>query len=138
MPTNNPNDVELDVRNSSTNGDGWTNVNGSNGQPYSYKYTGGDGPTNNGKVTFKVGGGQGVINLSLDADPRYQFIGRDCITFVDDPGGQLSHHGNAPRSRVIKDRCTTELDAQYKALVTDTTANATIPCDPPITNNPDR
>lgn len=134
MPTNNPNDVELDVRNFSTTGDGWTNVNGSNNLPYSYKYTGGDGQTNNGKVTFSVNGGQGVINLSLVADARYKFVGQDCITFRGDSGGQLSAHGNASRSRVINDSCTAPLDGQYKVLVTDTTANATVACDPAITN----
>lgn len=134
MPTNNPNDVELDVRNSSTTGDGWTNVNASNGQPYSYKYSGGDGHSNNGNVTFSVNGGQGVINLSLVADARYQFVGQNCITFVNDPNGQLSTHGNATRSRVVNDSCTAALDGQYKVLVTDTSANATIACDPRVIN----
>lgn len=134
MPTNNPNDVELDVRNSSTNDPGWTNVNGSNGLPYSYLYTGGNG--NNGKVTFTVGSGQAAINLSLVADPRYEFVG-NCISFVNDTNGQLTTHGNAPRSRVVNDSCTAELDGQYKVLVTDTGAgNATIACDPIIQNKP--
>lgn len=135
MPTNNTNDVELDVRNSTTDGDGWINVTGSNNQPYSYKYTGGDAHTNYGHVTFSINGGQGVINLSVvAADARYQLVGQNCITFTGDKHAQLSTHGNAPRSRVIHDSCTAALDGQYKVLVTDTTANATVACDPRVVN----
>ena len=41
MPNNTPN-INLDVRNFSSGDPGWHNVNASNGQPYSYCYTGGD------------------------------------------------------------------------------------------------
>ena len=34
--------ITLDVRNFATNAPGWTNVQGSNNQTYSYSYTGGD------------------------------------------------------------------------------------------------
>lgn len=132
--SNNPNTVSLDVRNSSTSDDGWTNVTAANGQPYSYKYTGGDSSSNNGKVTFAVNGGQAAITVNLVADARYQFVGA-CITFENDPNNQLSTAGNAPRTRVVNDTCTAALDGQYKALVTDTTANTTIQCDPRIVND---
>jgi hypothetical protein len=68
--------VTLDCRNFSTNGDGYTNVTGSNGQPYSYKYTGGtDG---NGNVTVKKEGqnrrSNTVIMSSMPA--VFQFFGK--------------------------------------------------------------
>ncbi|MDB6164256.1 MAG: hypothetical protein JWL98_1688 [Xanthomonadaceae bacterium] len=135
MPANNPTSVMLDVRNSSTNGDGWSNVSGANGAPYSYKYVGGNQPANNGSVTYGIGGGNAAVTVGFvsTADPRYQF---STITFQNDPTGQLSTHGNAPRTRVVNDSCSGVLDGSYKVTVTDTTANTTIPCDPGIKNLP--
>ena len=133
MPANNPTNVTLDVRNFASNGGGWTNVAASNGATYSYLYTGGNQPGNNGAVSYGVGGGNAAITLTLAADPRYQIQG---ITFVNDPQNQLSTHGNANTTRVINDNCSGELNAQYKVTVLDKTANATVPCDPPITNVP--
>ena len=139
MP-NNPTSVNLDVRNSSSNGDGWTNVQAANGAAYSYKYVGGNQPDNNGKVVFGVSGGNAAVTLGFaaSADPRYQFVGSNVVTFQNDPDGQLSTQGAAPRTRVINDKCSAELDATYKVNVTDTTANTTIQCDPEIKNTPAR
>jgi hypothetical protein len=136
--SNNPTSVTLDVRNSSSNGDGWTNVQAANGAPYSYKYVGGNQSDNNGKVVFGISGGNAAVTLGFatSTDTRYQFVGSNAITFQNDPGGQLSTQGAAPRTRVINDTCTADLDATYKVLVTDTTANTTIPCDPIIQNKP--
>lgn len=132
MPGNNPTNASLDVRNSSTNGDGWTNVNGSNGAPYSYKYSGGNNG-DNGAVSFNVGGGNAATTLTLVADPRYSI---QSVSFSGDTAQQLSTHGNAPRNRVINDSCTAPIDAQYKVMVLDSVANATVACDPPIRNIP--
>jgi hypothetical protein len=136
--SNNPTSVTLDVRNSSTNGDGWTNVNAANGQPYSYKYVGGNQADNNGKVVFGVGGGNAAVTLNFASttDTRYQLVGTNAITFQNDPAGQLSTQGAATRTRVINDSCSGNLDGTYKVTVTDTTANTTIPCDPVIQNKP--
>jgi len=132
MPGNNPTNASLDVRDSSTSGDGWTNVNGSNGAPYSYKYSGGnDG--NNGALSFSVGGGHAATTLTLSADNRYSI---QSVSFSGDDAQQLSVQGNAPRNRVINDRCNAPINAQYKVTVLDTVANATVPCDPPIRNIP--
>jgi hypothetical protein len=60
------------------------------------------------------------------------------VTFQNDPQSQLSTHGNATRTRVINDSCNAALDGSYKVLVTDTTANTTIQCDPVIKNQPSR
>jgi hypothetical protein len=135
MSTNNPKDVELDVAPGTRNDDGWTPTTGSNGQPYSYRYSGGDTTNSRGEVSFKINGGRGVLNLSLLPRDRFQFSG-NCISFQNDPQGQLSAVGNAPYTRVINDTCSAALNARYKVVVTDTTASATVPCDPPIRNDP--
>ena len=137
--SNNPTNVTLDVRNSSSNGGGWVNVAAANGAPYSYLYTGGNQPGNNGSVVYSVGGGNAAVTLSFASttDTRYQFVG-DCVSFQNDPQSQLSTHGNAGRTRVINDSCSAELDGSFKVQVTDSTANTTIPCDPVIKNQPSR
>jgi len=132
MPGNNPTSTSLDVRDSSSDGDGWTNVKGSNDRPYSYKYTGGNNG-NNGAISFTVGGGHAAVTLSLAADPRYAI---QSVAFSGDGAQQLSVEGNAPRNRVINDKCSAAIDAQYKVTVLDTVANATVPCDPVIRNVP--
>lgn len=134
MPINNPTNASLDIRNFASNGNGWTNVQASNGQTYSYKYGGGNQSAGDGSVVYSVGGGHAAVTLVFaTADARYQF---DSVTFTGDNAGQLTAQGNAPRTRVINDRCSAAIDAQYKVLVIDTTANATIPCDPMIKNEP--
>lgn len=128
----NPHSVSLDVRNFPANGDGWTDTTASNGAIYSYKYTGGDPGTNNGTLTFTVGNGNAAVNFDLIADRRYQ-IGS--IGFTGDNAGQLTTTGNAPRSRVLNDRNTAAINANYKVNVIDTGAgNASVPCDPQIIN----
>lgn len=138
MP-NNPTSVTLDVRNSASNGGGWINVNAANGAPYSYLYTGGNQPDNNGTTILGIGGGNAAITLGFASttDARYQFNG-SAITFQNDPNSQLSTQGNANRTRVINDRCSAELDGSFKVVVTDTTANTTIACDPAVKNQPMR
>jgi hypothetical protein len=137
--SNNPTNVTLDVRNFSSNGGGWVNVAAANGAPYSYLYTGGNQAGNNGSVIYGVGGGNAAVTLDFDSgtDARYQFVG-NAVSFQNDPQSQLSTHGNASRTRVINDSCNAALDGSYKVLVTDTTANTTIPCDPVIKNQPSR
>lgn len=137
MPANNPTSATLDVRNTASNGDGWTNVTAANGATYSYKYSGGNQPASDGSIKFSVSGGNAAVTLNFASttDPRYRFEGA-CITFTGDNASQLSAQGNAPRTRVINDRCTAAITAQYKVAVTDTTANTTIPCDPMIQNMP--
>lgn len=137
MPANNPTSCTLDVRNSASNGDGWTNVTAANGATYSYKYTGGNQSANDGSVKFTVGRGNAAVtvNFASTTDTRYRFDGA-CVGFTGDNANQLSTQGNAPRTRVINDSCSSEINAQYKVTVTDTTANTTIPCDPMIANVP--
>lgn len=133
MPANNPTNVSLDIRNFPGDSDGWINVVASNGATYSYRYAGGN-QANDGSIVYAVGGGHAATTLVFaTADRRYEFAD---ITFVNDDAHQLTAQGNAPRTRVINDRCDAAIDAQYKVTVQDTTANATIPCDPMIRNRP--
>ena len=130
----NPNGVSLDVRNFASSGDGWTNTTASNGQTYSYKYTGGDANSNNGKVTCTIGHGNAAITLTSIAASQYQ-IGT--ITFTGDNASdpQLSTQGNATGSRVINDKNTAAINANYKVNIIDTgNSGVTVPCDPPIIN----
>lgn len=130
----NPNGVSLDVRNFPSSGDGWADTTASNGQTYSYKYTGGDASTNNGKVTCRVNSGRAAINVGLIAADQYHI---DKITFEhDDPNDpQLSTQGSATRTRVINDKNTVVITANYKVTVIDTgNSNVTVPCDPQIIN----
>lgn len=127
-----PNPISLDIRHSPANGDGWTSTQASNGDTYSYKYTGGDPNTDNGTLTFTIGNGNAAVNLNLIADPRYQI---NTVGFTGDNAGQLTTEGNAPHSRVIRNANTLPIQANYKVNVIDTgNGNATLPCDPPIIN----
>ncbi len=83
-------------------------------------------------MTCTIGNGNASINLSLIADTRYEI---DTVGFTGDDAGQLTTQGNAKRSRVINDRNTSVINANYKVSVIDTgNGNANIPCDPPIMN----
>jgi len=235
---NNPTSATLDIRDTASNGDGWTNVKASNGATYSYQYTGGNQRANNGSILNAVGGGHAATTLGLEktGDARYEFAS---ISFTGDDAGQLSAdaeqlsadarqlstdagkpgadagqlstdaerlsanarqlsatatqlstdagqlsatagklsatagqlsatagqlntdarqlsadagqlstdarqlstdarqlsiEGNAPRLRVINDKCTAAIDAHYHVMVRDTKTDATIPCDPMIKN----
>lgn len=139
-PANNkPTSATLDIRDSASNDDGWTNVKASNGAIYSYRYTGGNHPgkdkpmLNNGSILYDAGGGSAKISLGFanDVGHRYEFAD---ISFTGDNARQLSKLGNGPRTRQIHDECTAVIDAQYHVLVRDTEADATIPCDPMIKN----
>jgi|GEM_PF-932491 len=142
--TNNPHDIELDIRDHHTiDEEGWVNVYGSNQKPYSYQYSGGDPrpgskKKGNGDVTYHAKHGVGKIKISLVAcRDRYALIGDDCVGFVGDTQAQLSVSGKSRRQRVIKDKCTKEIAAYYMVAVTDIAeGNATIPCDPRVINRP--
>lgn len=128
MPANNSN-ASLDVRNFPSNGsDGYTDTTASNNAVYSYRYTGGSDQA--GGLRAQVGQGTATLNLSLDGDPRYTI---DQVTF-DDPKGQLSWRGNAPRNGVLTDSNTDEEEGYYHVQVRDSVANCTIPCDPMVIN----
>ena len=77
--------VTLKVKPGDTSGNGWTSTTASNGQPYSFKYSGGE--NGNGGLKTKVGDGQATIALSVDTDNRYSLFG---VNFVQDNSHQLS------------------------------------------------
>lgn len=127
MPSPN---VYLDVRNFQSNGDGYTNVQASNGAWYSYKYTGGSDGHGNSQVT--VGAGQAAIAVHLQSDSRYSITNISFNPAVSD----FSWHGNSPTVAVINDTAVTVTTTKWTATVTDSTANCTVPCDPMIDNKP--
>lgn len=127
-----PVNVSLDVRNFSSGGaDGYTDVLASNGATYSYKYTGGS--DNHGNVQVTVGGGQAAINVMVGGDPRYSITN---ITFNPTDSQFTWHAGGNARVAVIIDTAATVASVKYTVIVTDSTANCTVPCDPMIQNKP--
>ena len=130
MP-NGPRIATLDIRNSSSTGAGWVNVNASNGQPYSYCYAGGD--DNAGGMTAKIGQGVATLTVRSIADHRYD-LGNP--TFTGTGSDQMSAVGSA-QVRTITDRNDAAAEVKYTIPVTDTgNGNCTIACDPAIKNVP--
>ncbi|MBJ6980892.1 MULTISPECIES: hypothetical protein [unclassified Luteimonas] len=126
-------DVTLDVRNSPARGkDGYTTTTASNGKKYSYRYTGGsDGA---GGVEQIADGHSGTITVTVGPDARYEVTRVD---FSGDIESQLSWAvGSSPRVVVITDRDTSTGEGDYVVIVKDTSADCTVPCDPPIKNKP--
>jgi len=123
--------ITLDVRNFSSGGDdGYTDVRASNGTTYSYKYSGGSGK--GGDVTFHVGTPATVV-VHVQSDPRYTI---DNVSFTGDVNHQLSYpNPSAGTTATIQDTNTVAQQAEYKVVIKDSTANATVPCDPKIINN---
>lgn len=131
MP-NTPN-INLDLRIGGSSDPGWHNVMASNNQTtYGFCYTGGDDGA--GGLVQTVGQGRDTAPIQLVADPRYQISDH---TFTNDTQHQLSWSGNGNRAGAIIDANNQVETAAYSILVTDTgNGNCTIPCDPPIKNEP--
>jgi hypothetical protein len=126
--------VTLKLKPGSSTGSGWNNTTASNGQPYSFKYSGGHDDT--GGLETKVGDGQATINLSVDTDNRYSIFG---VNFVSDTAQQLSWQptSGSTAAGTIVDVNTQVENADYVTVVVDAQANgATIYCDPMISNEP--
>jgi hypothetical protein len=110
---------------------GWQHVNASNGQPYSFKYTGGH--EDRGGLKTRIGDGEATINVSLDTGNRY---GISDVTFQYDTNNQLSRTYTTDTA-AITDVNTIVETADYCVVVQDANAgNATIVCDPMISNDP--
>jgi len=124
--------VTLKVKPGATQGNGWNHVTASNGQMYSFKYSG--GYQDKGGLKTKVGDGPALIDVHVDADQRYTI---DHVHFTDDAYHQLSWAPGDDASGVIMDANTQAEDADYTIVVADGQAGgATIPCDPMIQNDP--
>lgn len=125
--------INLDIRNSAQTGPGWVNVQASNHQTYSYRYTGGD--DGSGGLVQTVGRGRDTAPVQLSADSRYQLIGSNACVFADDSNSQLTWNGQSSYAGNIVDANTAVETAKYTLNVTDTgNGNCTIPCDPQIKN----
>lgn len=123
--------VTLKIKPGSNAGSGWSNATATNGQPYSYKYSGGN--DDRGDMDNQVNSGIATLQLNLDTDQqRYALAG---ATF-DDPANQLQWAKINDASGTITDVNTAVENAKYTIQVTDTTSGATIPCDPMIINRP--
>ena len=132
MPNATP-QVDLDIRNSAQSDPGWVNVVASNGQTYSYSYTGGD--DGHGGLVQTTGQGRDTAPLQLIADRRYQLRSTDPCVFTDDPYNQLTWNGQSPYAGSIVDANTAVETAKYTINVTDTgNGNCNIPCDPRVIN----
>lgn len=125
----NPDDILLDIRSYRSDEPGWHNVTASNGQPYGYRYSGGDDAA--GGLEMTVGEGQGTVIVRLIAGDGYEITSCE---FSGDGDGQLSWSGSGNQTGVIIDRNSAVVSAQYCMLITDRTSDCTIRCDPPIIN----
>ena len=132
MPDTNAN---LMVQSGTQNGNGWINVNASNGQPYSFKYTG--GANNNGGMDNTTGSGAATLTVGLNSnnDNRYSISG---VSFSGPISSQLTGSYTSSQASIL-DQNTADGDGDYCVVVSDSQAGgATIPCDPIIKNDPPR
>ena len=124
--------VTLKVKPGADHGQGWNTVTASNGQMYSFKYSGGH--QDKGGLKTKVGDGAASIDVHVDTDHRYTI---DQVHFTDDAYHQLSWLPAGDSAGAILDLNTQAEDADYAVIVADANAGgATIPCDPMIQNDP--
>jgi hypothetical protein len=136
MPNATP-QINLDLRNSAQTEPGWVNVAASNGQTYSYSYTGGDDGA--GGLVQTINRGRDTAPLRVNADRRYKIADTNGCVFTDDPNNQLTWNGNSPYAGSIVDANTAVETAKYTINITDTgNGNCNIPCDPPVRNEPNR
>lgn len=132
MPNPTP-QINLDIRNWAESAPGWTQVSASNGQTYSYCYSGGDDGL--GGLVQNVGQGRDVAPLRITADRRYQLDDANPCVFTDDVHNQLSWTGNGRYAGSIIDVNSMVENAKYTVNVTDTSnGNCTIACDPRVVN----
>ena len=125
--------INLDLRNSAQSEPGWVNVQASNNQTYSYRYTGGDDGA--GGLVQTVGQGRDTAPVRLTADPRYQLCDTTPCVFADDSRSQLTWSGQSAYAGSIIDANTAVETAKYTLNVKDTgNRNCNIPCDPQIKN----
>jgi hypothetical protein len=125
--------INLDIRNSRQNQQGWVDVQATNNQWYSYRFTGGDDGA--GGLVQQVKQGRDTAPVRLTADQRYQLADTDPCVFSGDLEHQLSWSGQSPYTGSIVDANTKVEPAKYTLNVKDTgNGNCIIPCDPQIKN----
>lgn len=132
MPNATP-QINLDIRDWAQNQPGWTNVVASNGETYSYCYTGGgDGA---GGLVQTVGPARDTAPLRVNADPRYKLSSTNPCVFSGDSHNQLTWNGNSPYAGSIVDANSAVEEAKYTINITDAgNGDCNIPCDPRIIN----
>jgi hypothetical protein len=123
--------VNLNVQPGANNGRGWVNVLATNGQPYSFKYSG--GKNDNGGLETMVGDGIATINVNLQGNRnRYSILD---VSFSGDDYNQLSRTYSG-QNATITDINTVAETADYAVVVEDSNVHTTIICDPMIKNDP--
>ena len=122
-----PIDARLDIRNRAMpEGSGWANVTASNGQTYSYHYTGGS----DGKGNVTVTQADQEIVIDLICDPRYHVDGVD----LQDPKGDITPSHTTRRVTLTDSNADKNYDVYYAIDINDTSASCTFRCDPEIHN----
>jgi hypothetical protein len=125
--------VNLNVQPGTNTGNGWIPVNAKNGDPYSFKYTGGD----NGLGGMESVTGQGPSTLVVTLNGNNNRYSVTACGFSGDEYGQLSGtFGSGGNMVTIVDANTQYLNGDYSITVRDANANTTIECDPMIKNDP--
>ena len=120
--------VTLDCRNTRTDGGGYTNVEASNGQIYSYKYSGGSDGNGNVEV---VKGTPTEIQVTIQADSRYHV---DDTIVTNDPNRDITVTKADLTATFTDNAEDVEAGIEYSIKVKDTVANATFIADPKIDN----
>lgn len=126
-----PNDSNANLQVQPGQTPGWSQVQASNNQWYSYQYTGGSDGAGGLEVT--VGQGSTTLHVSLDTDShRYSVSG----VSLNDPSNQLTENHSTNNVNII-DKNDAQENGSYAITVADSQANnATIYCDPMIKNVP--
>lgn len=126
-----PNDKNANLQVQPGQTSGWNQVQASNGQWYSYRYTGGsDGA---GGLEATVGQGATTLHVDLDTDQQRYSVTN---VSVDDPNNQLTTSMSS-NNVSIRDKNDAIETGSYAITVSDSQAGgATIYCDPMIKNVP--
>lgn len=111
---------------------GFTPTSSTSGTTYYYQYTGGNTNSNNGAVVVEPAMGRVTINITLNGSTEFRIAD---IQFSGDSAGQLTYQIVDNMHATIYDVDTHSENAYYKVIVSDTTANCSFPCDPPIDND---
>lgn len=99
---------------------------------YTYSYSGGN--QGNGNVTFKKGGGQAAVTVSLTAPDGFKCVSVDFSgQGSDDFNYQITGNG---KGVVIIDKCNEIADVKYTVNVVESSTGTNVACDPQIKNVP--
>lgn len=134
--------VTLHIHDGDPPGAGWIPVDSSIETPYSYKFTGGNRPRQNGNIVHKIDNVKKAVEISLHQPKkkkRYEFV---LTAVIFDDRNQLTRDPVGPETATFHNACTDKMDAQYCVRVRDLEVRdkegefVTVCCDPAIRNKP--